>query len=424
MNKKKLLQYTYLISAVGTIIIFMGIHVLIKEGNWFEFLFFVVLSAIAESLIIPLGENSYVSIGFAIGLAAIIVLNPWIAAIVLTLGTILKTYSEDGKTYHLFNSSFFKRYFNGAAYAISAIAGGSAYGFLSDLIPVPSFIGISVCGILGTFVGYVFFNLIIYSKLFSLLEDRSFTQVIQEQIWCIKNFAAIAPIGILMVFSYRTYGWFFASLVFGPMLLARYSFTLYLDMKKMYFETIRTLSNALDAKDEYTNGHSIRVAEYSVQIAEKMKMTPKQVETTKTAALLHDIGKIGIKDSVLNKAGKLDFREMYQIQMHPEIGANIIKDVASLEKVSEIIRHHHERYDGNGYPDSVLGASIPIESSIIAVADAYDAMTSDRSYRKAMSHGAAMEIIRSGAGSQFHPDVVKYFVTLENEIITEVEHAG
>ncbi len=177
----------------------------------------------------------------------------------------------------------------------------------------------------------------------------------------------------------------------------------------MYFETIRTLSNALDAKDEYTNGHSHRVAEYSVKIAEQLNLSPKEIETVKTAALLHDIGKIGIKDEVLNKPGKLDFKEFYEVQQHPEIGANIIKDVAALQRVSVIIRYHHERFDGNGYPDSINGDQLPIESAIIAVADAYDAMTSDRSYRKAMSHEAAVEIIRSASGSQFHPEVVDVF---------------
>lgn len=424
MNENKLLKYTHLINAIGTVAILMGIYMQYRNGNWLEFLFFVVLSAIAESLIIPLGDNSYVSIGFAIGMAAILLFDPWIAAVVLTLGTLLKVYTEDGELKHILNTSFYKRYFNGSAYALSALAGGVANQFLSNLAPEPSFIGLSVLGILGTFAGYVFFNLMIYAKLFSILQNKPFWPVVNEQLWCIQNFAAIAPIGILMLFSYTTYGWFFASLIFGPLLLARYSFSMYVDMKKMYFETIRTLSNALDAKDEYTNGHSHRVAEYSVMIAESMLLSPKEVETIKTAALLHDIGKIGIKDEVLNKPGKLDFKEFYEVQQHPEIGANILKDVAALQKVSAIIRYHHERYDGNGYPDSISGDELPIESAIIAVADAYDAMTSDRSYRKAMSHEAAIEIIRNASGTQFHPGVVSAFIGLEANVIVEVEYAG
>ena len=150
MNEKKLLQYTHLINALGTIAIIMGIYMLYRNGNWLEFLFFVVLSAIAESLIIPMGDNSYVSIGFAIGMTAILLFDPWIAAVILTLGTMLKIYKEDGESKHIFNTSFYKRYFNGSAYALSALGGGVANRVLSDLVPEPSFIGLSVLGIIGT----------------------------------------------------------------------------------------------------------------------------------------------------------------------------------------------------------------------------------------------------------------------------------
>ncbi len=111
MNEKKLLQYTHLINAIGTVAILTGVYMQYRNGNWLEFLFFVVLSAIAESMIIPLGDNSYVSIGFAIGMAAILLFDPFIAAVVLTLGTMLKIYSEDGELKHIFNTSFYKRYF-------------------------------------------------------------------------------------------------------------------------------------------------------------------------------------------------------------------------------------------------------------------------------------------------------------------------
>ncbi len=424
MQGRKLILYTTIINILGVLIIAVSLNHVLFMQQLTMIAFFSCLSIISESLIIPIGENSYVSIGFAIGLAAIMLFDPYFAALVMTIGTLFKVYREDDTLKHIGNTSFYKNFFNAAAYSISAFISGMVYQHFGNVFAKVSILGYSIPGILMTILVYVTVNLLIYVSLFTLLENKRFTSVLISQIWYIRNFFGISPLGILMVIAYESYGWFSVLILFGPLLVARYSFSLYMDMKKMYFDTIQTLSKALDAKDEYTNGHSQRVAQYSVQIAERMGLSPKQLETTKTAALLHDIGKIGIKDDVLNKNGKLDFKEYYEIQQHPEIGANIIKDVASLRKVSEIIRHHHERYDGNGYPDSLLGTSIPIESSIIAVADAYDAMTSDRSYRKAMSHGAAMEIIRSGGGSQFHPDVVKHFVTLENEIITEVEHAG
>ncbi len=424
MQDRKLKLYTTLINILGVVIIALSFkHVLLMQ-QISMIIFFSCLSIISESLIIPIGDNSYVSIGFAIGLATIMLFDPFFAALVMTVGTLFKVYRENDKLMHIGNTSFYKNFFNASAYSISAFVSGYAYQYLKDLTPGIALAGYSILGITVTILVYVFVNLLIYVMLFTILEKKRFSQVFLSQIWYIRNFFGISPVGILMVVAFKSYGWFSVLILFGPLLVARYSFSLYMDMKKMYFETIRTLSKALDAKDEYTNGHSQRVAQYSVKIAENMKLSPKQIETTKTAALLHDIGKIGIKDEVLNKNGKLDFREYYEVQQHPEIGANIIKDVASLNKVSEIIRHHHERFDGNGYPDSLSGEQMPIESAIIAVADAYDAMTSDRSYRKAMSHEAAVEIIRNGSGTQFNPDVVTSFMDQENVLVSEVQYAG
>lgn len=231
-----------------------------------------------------------------------------------------------------------------------------------------------------------------------------------EFVWIGQNFIGISPIGVFMAILYKNSGWFMVLLVLGPLLVARYSFKLYLDMKNQYFETIKTLSNALDAKDEYTNGHSHRVALISTIIAKEMKIPVLLIDEIKTAAILHDIGKIGISDAIINKPGRLEENEMAIIQKHPEIGANIVKDVKSLEDLSNYIRYHHERYDGKGYPEGISGADIPIEAAIIAVSDCFDAMTSDRVYRKAMSFEIALSIIKEERGKQFHPAVVDAFV--------------
>ncbi len=418
---KSLKLYTNLVILIGMAICAIGVFTLLENNIWFEFLFFTVLSVVAESLIIPLGEKSYLSIGFAIGLAAILIFNPYVAALIISLGTILKIYNEDGKTYHVLNSSFYKRLFNGSMYSISALMAGIAFSAVSSVVQEPSLMDFSIVGIVVLISVYVIVNIGIFVGLLCQLEGRPYGHVFREQIWYAKNFFAISPVGILMVYAFTTSGWFVVILSFGPLLLARYSFILYMNMKHMYFETIRTLSAALDAKDEYTNGHSHRVAEYSTAIAENMGMSPKQIETIKTAALLHDIGKIGIKDQVLNKPGKLDFKELFEVQQHPEIGANIIKEIAFLKECSDIVRYHHERHDGNGYPNSLRGDQIPIEAAIVAVADAFDAMTSDRSYRKAMSKVLAINIIKENAGTQFHPGVVEAFtrVQMTEEVVTE-----
>ncbi len=222
-----------------------------------------------------------------------------------------------------------------------------------------------------------------------------------------------------LVFAYEKSGWIMVAVVLGLLIMARYAYKLYIDMKQQYFDTIKTLSNALDAKDNYTNGHSMRVADISEAIARQMGLRNCQIEMIKTAATLHDIGKIGISDAIINKPGNLEMNEIYEIRRHPEIGEQILKDVKALRKIAKIVKHHHERYDGNGYPDSLSADEIPLESAIISVADAYDAMTSNRIYRVAMSEMKAVEMIREERGLQFHPEVVDAFMQCSKELIIE-----
>lgn len=177
----------------------------------------------------------------------------------------------------------------------------------------------------------------------------------------------------------------------------------------------QTLSTTLDARDPYTAGHSLRVSNYSVLIGQAAGLPPKQVELLKNAALLHDIGKIGVKDEVLLKDGKLSDFEYEQIKRHPVLGATILNQVQPKEAMSPLIpgvRNHHERFDGQGYPDRLVAHDIPLFGRIIAVADAYDAMTSDRPYRMGMKQGKALDILESGRGTQWDPEFVDIFITL------------
>lgn len=181
------------------------------------------------------------------------------------------------------------------------------------------------------------------------------------------------------------------------------------DLEASYLAAIAALTKAMDAKDPYTAGHARRVAQYAVILAEDMGLKPAAVERTRRAALLHDIGKIGIDDRTLGKTGLLTPDEMYKIKRHPDIGADILGSAPFLREIGRIVRYHHERHDGNGYPESLVGGEIPIESAIIAVADAFDAMTSNRAYRKALTRERAIAIILAESGDQFHPMVVDAF---------------
>ncbi len=402
--------FTSLIILFGFFIIFEAIQMISAETKVTSVLFFALLSFVADSMIVQVTEKKYVSLGFAIGLAAILLFDPFTAAAINFLGTFFSVFYSDGKYQHIFNSSLYKRLFNGSAYAIGSLVAGNAYLLSHTVLPSLTVSSFGIIGIIVAVIVNIIVNIIIFSILYTLLDQLEPKEVMHEFVWIGQNFIGISPIGVFMAILYKNSGWFMVLLVLGPLLVARYSFKLYLDMKNQYFETIKTLSNALDAKDEYTNGHSHRVAQISTIIAKEMKIPVLLIDEIKTAAILHDIGKIGISDAIINKPGRLEDHEMAIIQKHPEIGANIVKDVKSLEDLSNYIRYHHERYDGKGYPEGISGSDIPIEAAIIAVSDCFDAMTSDRVYRKAMSFEIALSIIKEERGKQFHPGVVDAFV--------------
>jgi len=182
------------------------------------------------------------------------------------------------------------------------------------------------------------------------------------------------------------------------------------ERRSLYLETIQTLTSAIDAKDVYTRGHSQRVASLAVDLGKELRLTPEELDNLSYGAILHDIGKIGIKEEILNKLGKLTPEEFKIIQAHPRIGAEILELISFLQPSMEIARYHHERYDGQGYPDGLRGEDIPFTARIVALADAWDAMTSQRAYREALSWREACQEIAKGSGGQFDPYIAQAFL--------------
>lgn len=195
-------------------------------------------------------------------------------------------------------------------------------------------------------------------------------------------------------------------------------------LEKSYLESIEILRRTVEVKDIYTKGHSDRVAEYSLLIGEKLNLPSDEMKTLKIGALFHDIGKIGIPDAILLKTDKLTDDEYSEIKNHPAIGVHILSNASIFADIIPIVKHHHERYDGHGYPSRLAGKEIPYLARIVAVADTFDAMTSKRSYRQALDFDYTMNEIERCKGTQFDPEIADVFLDIlrnEPEKISEIQ---
>jgi len=196
---------------------------------------------------------------------------------------------------------------------------------------------------------------------------------------------------------------------------------LYENIYENLFSTLYAFVAALEARDLYTRKHSTRVAKYAHKIAKEMGCTEEELDIINFAGCLHDIGKIGIRDDILLKPGALTAEEFEKIKEHPVIGADIVSKLGLWDREMEIIRHHHERFDGKGYPDGLKGKQIPKLARILSVADSFDAMASDRAYRKRMERSKIIMIIKENSGSQFDPEAVDAFLRIENKGLIDDE---
>lgn len=196
------------------------------------------------------------------------------------------------------------------------------------------------------------------------------------------------------------------------------------ELERAYLDTIGILRQTVEAKDPYTRGHSDRVSEYSVLIGKKLGLDEKTLHILKIGGLFHDIGKIGIPDSILLKESKLSDEEYSQIKNHPMIGAHMLGDAAIFTDILPIVKHHHERYDGRGYPSQLVGDDIPYVARIAAVADTFDAMTSKRSYRDSLPIDVVRAEIERCSGTQFDPNIAKVFLDIMDndfDLIREIQ---
>ena len=372
---------------------------------WLILTFFIVLSTIVEFMPVDLPIGGKVTIGFPIDFLVILVYGP-AAAIIVTSFSAFIGEIIGGKT------RWYKILFNMAQYTLSAGIAGMVYQGLGGVVGLVNISNYIIPAVICAII-YFLVNSNLFVIVVSLSEEVSILSVWKKQIrGTLATYIALVPIGFIMALVYTSIGVWGIILFFFPLFLARRSFELYTKMRKVYLDTIRALAAAIDAKDPYTKGHSERVAETSVALAQELDLPGREIENIEYSALLHDIGKIGIADSILGKNSSLTDKEFDKIKEHTVMGAKIIEPVDFLKNSYEAIYHHHEKYNGAGYPDGLKEKDIPLSARIIAVADAYDAMGSDRPYRKKLSKDKILNELKDQSGKQFDPEIVKALISV------------
>ena len=302
---------------------------------------------------------------------------------------------------------FFGTLYNRFDYLLSAFAAWAAVQFTAPAVrsgdPLGTVAQIAVAGIA--------FSLVNVPLAVIMASRRTGTPV--GRVWALSignvftGLIALTPLGWLMAEVAVKVGLWAAFMFMVPLFLARYSFSKYTETRELFFGTVSALSQAIDAKDGFTRGHADRVSRIAGAISREMGLPEKSIEQIELAGLLHDIGKIGVEDRILMKPGRLDADETELMRRHPIYGASILEPSAALRPLVPLVLHHHENFDGSGYPENLKGDEIPLGSRIIIVADAYEAMTSDRIYRKAIGHDRAIEELNRFKGVQFDPNVVR-----------------
>ncbi|MGB4592755.1 MAG: HD-GYP domain-containing protein, partial [Coriobacteriia bacterium] len=251
----------------------------------------------------------------------------------------------------------------------------------------------------------------------SIISGRPVFEVFREQGFLSygSSVLVLALLGYVMATLLALESWAGLLLLVLPFALVRRIFRVYLELSEAYTATVRSLVSAIEAKDPYTRGHSERVAVYARRLAEEAGLPATDASLVERAALLHDVGKIGVRLSTLTSPNPLSAGEVREIREHPTIGGDLIQQVEFLSDVVPVIRHHHEHMDGTGYPSGISGEEIPLLSRVLAVADAYDAMTSDRAYRPGMDECEALAELRRVAGSQLDAGMVEHFLAIPSD---------
>jgi putative nucleotidyltransferase with HDIG domain len=388
--------------------------------------FFTLLMALTESFTVDFKNISF-STSYAIVLAAYILFGPVTAMVISVSGILIRVIKSGDEYVHIFNTKILITLFNCCLYALALLFGNYLYLMLGGTFGTVEIIK-NIVPICVFCLAYFLVTVVLLGIFFSLrIGDRSILfYIVSNFKLSILNHLAIAPLGLLAASIFYPDNYVKLSLFIFPLILARFTFSQYIEAKTKYVQTVDVIMRAMEARDRYTEGHSKRVAEISCTIAKELRYNEWRIDDINIAALLHDVGKIGIDDHILNKPDKLTYEEFEKIKKHPEIGFNIVSDIKDIDNVKLIVRHHHERYDGKGYPDGKKAEELPLEVFIVQLADSIDAMETNRPYRTAMGKEAVIAEIIKCKGTQFHPTVADAYLRLleKNKVLMEAENVS
>ncbi len=394
---------------IVTVLLALGLFV--KNWTYFlhvnsgDILFFLAI-VVASLFVVPLPKgNGSVSVQLPVIFSTAIIMGPTAG---LWLGGLASTSGPE----YLGKVRWPSVVFNRAQFAISGWAAGEVFQLMSGSWLHLGFAQISIPLTLAAITAFIL-NWGLVALAISLRTHHSIIETTRVHLkWLVGPFLMMLPIGYSIAEVYKDLGPYGELIFIIPLASIRYILALLRRAYLTYFDNIDILLTALNFRDAYTYGHSIRVGHYAGKLAEQFKMPQDRVQLVKDAGLLHDVGKLSTPDMILNKVGRLNHEEITVIKDHPIIGSEILEQLRVGGCARHFVRQHHERWDGIGYPDKLNGDQIALETRIVSVVDAYDAMTTDRPYRRGMPHVVALKEIQRGSGSQFDPEVVEKFVEM------------
>ena len=433
-------QYVALVAGVGTLCVAQAARsTSFDQVDPVMFCVLIVLAAVTQRMPVFLFRASAISVSFAAVIASFVLYGTGVGVAVSLFQAGVNAFTPRRKP-------LVKAAFNTGSLATSAFVGGEIYRLVA---PERGDILATCIAVAAAALGYFLVNTSLTAEVIALSEERGFAQVWRSNYaWMPINFLATAAQGAALALASQALG-VFGVLVFTlPLGVAWYSFRLYMHkssevhrqnaelqsvnemlqktndrLEESHLSVIGALLGALEAKGSARAAQAARTMALSVSVAERLSLSTEEIGAVKLGALFHDIGTIGVPEGVLRKPGALDEHEWQEIRAHSTIGANLLANVPMLERVRPIVLSHHERYDGTGYPQGLREDQIPLAAQIIAVADAFGAMTTERPYRRTMSQADAVRELRANAGTQFNPVVVEAFIATIDRRVTPIDAA-